>query len=290
MRYIVACVLLVGALALGSGAAVADDDDGVTVRPSPEGSGQHPLDPELNASAERKVPPSKDDSKPSSEQPNTDTPSRTPRIEYKWRPACTQSQQTGQSFCQGVTSCGGPDTSRRNLYARPSGGGGTWELVTSGCGSPGGDAPDPRPQVTPGRVLEEVRTIGLPDVEIQIQPDEATLVNFETIFYTEEPTFERSIDLLGYDVDIEATPTSYTWHAGDGTTWRTGGPGKPYPSKQIVHTYTDAHVTVHPSVDVTYRVTFRVDGGRWRSVGQELTAEGDVADLRVKEAAPVLTS
>lgn len=149
-----------------------------------------------------------------------------------------------------------------------------------------GDAP--RPTVTPGMVLRQVKTIGLPSLTIRIQPADATLVNFDTIFYAEEPAFEHSIDLLGYDVDITADPTQYVWHTGDGTTLTTGGPGAPYPDKDIVHRYTDAHVTVRPSVDVTYEVEFRVDGGAWRTLDQTLTADGEATALQIKEAAPVL--
>lgn len=139
-------------------------------------------------------------------------------------------------------------------------------------------------------VLKEVRTIGLPSVQIRIQPADATLVNFETIFYAEEPAFERSVSLLGFDIEIQASAVRYVWHTGDGETLRTEGPGAPYPSKEIVYRYRDAHVTVHPRVDVVYRVRFRVDAGPWRRVDQTLTARGSATDLRIKEAAPVLVS
>ncbi|MDO9380377.1 MAG: hypothetical protein Q7T56_16145 [Nocardioidaceae bacterium] len=139
-------------------------------------------------------------------------------------------------------------------------------------------------------MLTEVRRIGLPSLDIQIQPEGQTLVNFDTIFHTEEPQFERSVGLLGYDVDIVAEATTYTWHAGDGTSMRTREPGRPYPSKDVVHRYTRTSTDVDPRVDVTYQVRFRVDGGDWETIDQLLTATGQSATLAVREAAPVLTS
>jgi hypothetical protein len=106
--------------------------------------------------------------------------------------------------------------------------------------------------VTEAIVLNEIRRIGLPTLEAKTQPADKTLVNFDTIFYATPEPFARTVTLLGQQVDIEATPSEYTWHHGDGTTSTTSSPGAPYPSKDVTHSYTDAHVTVSPSVDVTY--------------------------------------
>src|SRR5699024_2512446 len=159
-------------------------------------------------------------------------------------------------LCTAADSCGEPSSSAWTLWARPEGG--IWMPVSAQCSSERPSAPTageaPRPTITPGMILEQVRTLGLPTAKIQIQPASETLVNFETIFYTDEPSFDRSIDLLGYQVNIVASPVTYTWHTGDGSTLSTSGPGSPYPDKEIVHRYRDAHVTVHPRVDITYRV------------------------------------
>src|SRR5699024_3183031 len=60
-------------------------------------------------------------------------------------------------------------------------------------------------EVTVGDIIEAVRQVGLPSLQIKIQPGGTTLVNFETIFYADAPTFERTVDLLGYAVDRRAT-------------------------------------------------------------------------------------
>ena len=62
------------------------------------------------------------------------------------------------------------------------------------------------PQVTGGVVLTAIRRIGLPSLTARTQPEDKTLVNFATIFYTEPTPFTRSVTLLGQRVRITATP------------------------------------------------------------------------------------
>jgi hypothetical protein len=143
--------------------------------------------------------------------------------------------------------------------------------------------------VTPGLVLNEIRRIGLPKLEAKTQPEGKTLVNFATIFYTEANPFATTVTLLGQNVDIEADPTQYTWHYGDGSSSTTTSPGAPYPAKDITYSYADAHVTVRPSVDVTYTARFRVNGGAWQDIDETVTIAGPQGSLRVSEAAPVLS-
>ena len=143
--------------------------------------------------------------------------------------------------------------------------------------------------MTPALVLREIRRIGLPTLEVHTQPADETLVNFVTIFYTTPEPFTRTLTLLGQTVEVEATPTSYTWHHGDGTTTTTTGPGAPYPSREITHQYTDAHVTVATSVDVTYTARFRVGNGPWRDIAETVTISGPSTDLRISEATAVLS-
>ncbi|MEO6606158.1 MAG: hypothetical protein ABIN55_11135, partial [Aeromicrobium sp.] len=144
-------------------------------------------------------------------------------------------------------------------------------------------------ELSEGDILNAVREIGLPSLEVQIQPGTSTLVNVATIFYTEPQAFNRSVDLLGFDIDLIATPVRYRWTHGDGTTETTAKPGKPYPSTEVTHRYRQPAEAVNPRVDVTYRVRYRVDGGGWNTIDQTLLASGPTTALEVKEAAPVLT-
>jgi hypothetical protein len=166
----------------------------------------------------------------------------------------------------------------------------SWEYITSECfGRPPTVADTPRPQVTPGMVLNALRRIGLPELTARTQPADKTLVNFATIFYAEPEPFARSIRLLGRQVDVEATPSQFTWHYGDGTSESTTTPGAPYPSKEITYSYTDAHTTVSTSVDVTYAARFRVNGGGWQDIAETVTITGPPTDLRISEATAVLS-
>ncbi|HET9860985.1 MAG TPA: hypothetical protein VFQ19_14485, partial [Nocardioidaceae bacterium] len=116
-----------------------------------------------------------------------------------------------------------------------------------------------------------------------------TLVNFATIFFAEPETFTRTLTLLGQQVDVEATPSQFTWHYGDGTSQTTTSPGAPYPSKEITYSYTDAHTTVTPSVDVTYTARFRVNSGGWQDISETVTIAGPAGNLRISEATAVLS-
>jgi hypothetical protein len=149
--------------------------------------------------------------------------------------------------------------------------------------------PAPLPQVTPGLVLTALRRIGLPSATARTQPKDKTLVNFATIFYARPEAVTRTLTLLGRQVQVEASPRSFVWHYGDGATSTTASPGAPYPAKDITHEYTDAHVTVQTSVDVSYSGRFRVGGGAWQDIPGIVTIAGPSAPLRISEASGVLS-
>jgi len=214
-------------------------------------------------------------------------------VEYRWVSACTSidaAPEPGTVLdCGAARSCADPVERLWRLWGRtvdPAG----WEPLGSQCfGAPPTAADTPKPQVTPGMVLNALRRIGLPELTARTQPQDKTLVNFATIFYTEPEQFTRTIQLLGQQVDVEATPTQFTWHHGDGTSTTTTSPGAPYPSKEITYSYTDAHTTVSPSVDVTYSARFRVNGGGWQNISETVTIQGPATPLRISEATAVLS-
>jgi hypothetical protein len=201
------------------------------------------------------------------------------------------------SVCRGLSVlavCGGTSatcTMRARVVGGQLVGGGARD---TGCTpaqpvAAGAAAAPPPPQVTPGVVLNALRRIGLPSLRARTQPEDRTLVNFATIFYTRPQSFTRAVTLLGQPVQIHATPASYTWHYGDGSTATTRRPGAPYPSKDVTHRYTDAHVTVQTSVDVTYSARFRVGGADWQTIPGSVTIAGPASALRVSEATAVLS-
>jgi hypothetical protein len=89
------------------------------------------------------------------------------------------------------------------------------------------------------------------------------------------------------------TPSSYTWHWGDGSTSTTTTPGRPYPSTDVTHTF--EHATrdgpaLQVSVDATYTAQYRVDGGPWLRIPDTLTIAGPSTSLPVKQASAVLVA
>lgn len=150
------------------------------------------------------------------------------------------------------------------------------------------DPTDEESAVGPGDIAREIRRIGLPRLRVSVQPEGSTLVNLETIFHTTAAPFARSVDILDSTVDLRAEPASFTWHHGDGTTQTTTTPGRPYPAMDVIHQYAKPG-NVRARVDVTYRVTYRIDDGDWETLDAPITAPGPAVALRVREARPVLT-
>jgi hypothetical protein len=216
-------------------------------------------------------------------------------LQYRWHTPClpfAPNHQAGDApDCVIARMCPDPAARSWQLWALPADTQ-TWAYVSSQCFAglqPPTVADAPRPQVTPGLVLNALRQIGLPALEAHTQPEDKTLVNFATIFYAEPQTFVRTLTLLGQQVHVEATPSSYTWHYGDGTSTTTSTPGAPYPAKDITHNYADAHTTVQTSVDVTYSARFQVGNGGWQDIPETVTIVGPQSALRISEATAVLS-
>ena len=137
--------------------------------------------------------------------------------------------------------------------------------------------------------MREFKRIKWPASKLIVQPPGGeTLVNLETVFYTSnaEP-ITQTVTLAGRSVEIEASPSSYTWHFGDGTSATTTSPGKPHPDHDVFRVYTSTG-GVAPSVDTTYSGRFRIGNGDWRDIGATVTVAGAAIDLTVLEAKPQL--
>lgn len=226
---------------------------------------------------------------PGDETPVSDSFDSPPR-DYEWLLACSENRP-GRAMvdCAAAQTCTAPGESRWVLWARelPDG---DWYEYAFECYKTKPPIPDrpARPTVTPDMVEEAVRRLGLPSLPLQVQPADATLVNFDTIFYTEPQPFDHTVTIVGFDVRVLAEPVSYGWAFGDGSAMTTGIPGAPYPAKDVVHRYDDAHVTVEPSVDVTYEIRYAVDGGAFQQLDTTLTAQGPPTGLRIREATALL--
>jgi hypothetical protein len=213
--------------------------------------------------------------------------------EYRWVVVCVSpnspTEAAIETDCNAARVCAQPNERLYRLWGRAEATD-TWVPLSTRCfGAAPTDADTPRPQITPALVLNEIRRIGLPNLRTHTQPEDKTLVNFDTIFYTQPRPFTATVTLLGQQVDITAEPTSYTWHHGDGTSATTRTPGAPYPSQEVTHRYTNAHTTVRPRLDVTYAARFRVNDGTWQTIDETVTITGPETALRVTEATPVLS-
>ncbi|HET7414972.1 MAG TPA: hypothetical protein VFI97_04675, partial [Arthrobacter sp.] len=135
-------------------------------------------------------------------------------VEHRWVSVCEViGQQASGDIgydCAAARTCPDPADRLWRLWGRLATG--KWIPLTSQClGAPPTAAQTPTPRVTPGLVLNAIRRIGLPKLAVHIQPQGKTLVNFDTNFYVDPQQFSRTITLLGQSVDVEATPTGYTW-------------------------------------------------------------------------------
>ena len=219
-------------------------------------------------------------------------------FEYEWVLSCFNNYPGMlNKLCPAARNCTGQNQFRWNLWARQvtdANGDPTptarWLIVLAECytGPPPAPEAAPQPQVTDALVLQAVRRLGLPRLTVQVQPSDETLVNFDTIFYAEPPTWARTVQLLGFTVDVEAAPTGYDWRFGDGETATTQTAGAPYPAKDITHAYTNAGVRVQPRVDTAYEIRYRVDRGGWQTIAETVPAAGLPVALRIREATPVL--
>ncbi len=138
-------------------------------------------------------------------------------------------------------------------------------------------------------VLNAFRRVPLPSLRSHSQPANKTLINFDTIFFTEARPLTRRLTLLGQRVRLEIAPSRFEWVHGDGTSATSSTPGSPYPAKEVVYRYTHAHTTVQHRVVVTWTAEFSLNGGPLQPVNGTVTTTGPGTPLRVAEASPALS-
>ena len=148
----------------------------------------------------------------------------------------------------------------------------------------------PRPEdITWDQVRSETKDVVFPGLSVKVQPKGRTLVNLDTIVYTDQSKVSTTtVTLLGFPVVVEATPISYTWNFGDGSpALTTSTPGKPYPSKEIIHKYMKRGA-VSVTLTTNYAARFNVANTGWQYVAGTVPITGPATALQVREAVPVL--
>jgi hypothetical protein len=206
-------------------------------------------------------------------------------VRYERRSVCGPGLNGEQGFCIENTCPPGEQIYRLWQVAPPPVT--ALGLVCSGDGPPAVAAAPP--QVTDAMVLQAFRRIPLPSLRSQSQPADKTLINFDTIFYTRAEPLTRQLTLLGQRVRLEIEPSRFEWVHGDGTTRTTTTPGAPYPAKDVVYRYADAHRTVAHRVVVTWSARWSLNGGPLQPVSGTVTTTGPATPLRIAEASPALS-
>ena len=132
--------------------------------------------------------------------------------------------------------------------------------------------------------VRQWRRVEIPAPVVQVQPPGGrTLVNLDTIVFTDGTPRVWPVRLLGDDVTIRAVPVGYRWRFGDGAQLVTDHPGAAYPEQTVWHVFTEPGPT-SASVEVTYRGEFQVDGaGEWIPIPGQVTRPGTPVPLTVLE-------
>jgi len=227
-------------------------------------------------------------------------PSNGSTYSYLWLPNCPGAlpgdADVGSLDCPAAHNCNNPQLMSMSLYSmqltntageRVRRG---WHYLGSECRNPRDAGPTKQPrELTWTDVLSAIRQVGVPGGTVEAP--NYTLVNLDTTFYTEPASIDRTLVIIGYDVDIHVEPSTYTWRWGDGASDTTSTPGHPYPSTDVTHTYVHAtppNDALLLSVDVSYTARYRVDGGQWQQIPQTLTIAGQPTALPIKQASAVL--
>jgi hypothetical protein len=185
--------------------------------------------------------------------------------------------------------------------------------VVDGTGNPRGgwedrgitcfpdQAPNPtRPVLTMQLVLAAFHDTKFATPSVAIQPKgNVTLVTLPTYFQLVWPQagFQpREVDrpsparMAGFSVEIRPTLKSVNYVYGDGTS---SGPteslGGPYPEGDITKAYAETG-TFPVRADVTYGGQFRVEGGGWIDIPDQVVVRGTPEPLAVKTAKARLVS
>ncbi len=102
-------------------------------------------------------------------------------------------------------------------------------------------------------------------------PGSKALVSKIVIAYTSGDSQTLTTTMGGDVVTIVATPVSYTWDWGDGTTLTTKDPGAAYPDHTVFHAYSRTAEGVVITLTTTWTATYSVGGGPAQPVPGTLT-------------------
>ena len=138
----------------------------------------------------------------------------------------------------------------------------------------------------PAAAAKAFQEMDIKPSEVNVQPPDGwTLVNVETIAYTDREPRTVSTELFGIPVDIRAVPNGYSWDFGDGSEpLSTTDPGAPYPAHTIGHAYMKQGAATI-TLTTAWRGQFRLAGEpTWHDVPGEASTASSSDSLEILEA------
>jgi len=135
-------------------------------------------------------------------------------------------------------------------------------------------------------IAAEFQRLPLTPSPLSVQPPSGwTLVNVDTIVFTDDDDQLLATTVLGVGVTIRATPVRYTWDFGDGSDpLITTDPGHAWPEYTLAHRY-QAEATHTIRLTTTWTGQFQVAGTTtWEPVDGTATTTTTSDPLTVYEA------
>jgi len=103
-------------------------------------------------------------------------------------------------------------------------------------------------------------------------PGAQVIISKAFIVYTNPNPRYQTTTILGTTVEVEFTPTSYTWNWGDNTTLTTTDPGHPYPHQTVTHHYQHTAKNITTTLTTTWTTRYRPAGDQnWRTIDGTIT-------------------
>ena len=139
-------------------------------------------------------------------------------------------------------------------------------------------------QALPVLTARDFRRLPLPPGGVNVQPPNLrTLINVPTNLFVEADVTVLDTTLLGFPVQVRATPQSFRWTFGDGRGLVTDDPGAAYPDLRITHTYTQPGVA-RLALATTYSGEYSIAGGPWLPINGTAEVSSSPVTLTVLAA------
>ncbi|WP_298454575.1 PKD domain-containing protein [uncultured Cellulomonas sp.] len=167
---------------------------------------------------------------------------------------------------------------RRTQDTAAAGGWSDWAMI-----DPGGCVVDVDLRAA---IAQELQRLPLTPSALSVEPPSGwTLVNADTVVFTDDSAQVLDTTVVGIAVRIRATPTTFAWDFGDGSQpLRTTDPGHPWPDHTVAHRYS-TEGTRQISLTTTWSAQFQVAGTTgWERVDGTATTTSTSQPLTVHEA------